>query len=140
MENQIALWNFNLDNEGDRMLYELCKEHSKGLRGVIEDAQKKLHAPPPDRTPLGTDPLSKLVKHLEEEKDNLWREILKKHIEYCELAITLKALDAKVSELVKQMREPWPGFFAHVGVGADHPLLNPPPWRPQKPHLTLVKQ
>jgi hypothetical protein len=53
-----------------------------------------------------------------------------------ELLLTVRALDVKLSLVAEYAREPWPGYFAHIGVQGEHPMMTPPP---QRRHLAIVK-
>lgn len=136
-EAKVALWNFSWDSEADQALLEHCCVRKKRYWETIEGIRKDLKENPPKK--LSADELLKLAKpevlYLYEGR------LLKKEVELGELLLILRTLDAKLSLFIEHVAEPWPGFFAHVGVRGQHPLVTPPPQGPPwKPRLTLVKR
>lgn len=130
LERKLGLWNFNREHEADRVLYECVRNTFSAMVTGMENAKRVLQD------------ITDNPENGDEEKASLGKECLKEMVDNYELTLLLKALDFKMSVLLRHMAEPRPGYFAQVGVGRDHPQLPPLPCKGgnrRVPHLWIVK-
>jgi hypothetical protein len=128
------LSNFSRTVHVDNLAYEFFErrlniaEYRRRIQELVEDV-------PPNTDPQGTERESEL----ERERRKLSRMLVEAELEKAELELIALALDLKISMVAQRIQEPFPGFFAQVGITADYRLLQRSHQQNGKPHLKLAK-
>ncbi len=104
-----CLTNFSFENKGDQIIYQCIVEESvfdqpliESIRLILADVESETRLP--------------ACQHVQEERDRYLKNWLEAQIQAVKMERLVKALDRKISLLMKNMREPVQGFFQTAGV------------------------